>query len=248
MKSLRSIALIGLVAGALFSCNKSNNSTPNANTTDEAADLVTASLSVNTQGSLNSFNDVTVSAETRVNIDSLCGTVWADSVKRSVPAVPGSNISYSYDAKYSYALNCTNGVFNDSATITSSYSGSFSNTALASTFAGNSNFTVGGLGRNFTAYTINGQYNRSGSFQSKTDTTYSGTESIAITLNNIAVTKPLLTIKSGNATFTISGNMPKRGAFNFTGNIVFNGGYNATLTINGTVYTINLATGEKKKM
>ena len=250
MKTLRSFAFIGLVAGALLSCNKKNSTSPNANSTDEAADLVTASISTNTEGgALNGFSDVTISSEAKVNIDSLCGTVWADSVNRSIPVVPGGANSYSYKANYSYALNCSNGIFNHSATINSAYNGSFNNASLSSTFAGSADFTVSGLGRNYTAYVINGEYKRSGSFQSKADTSYHGTQSVDIVFTNLTLTKPLEVIKTGgSASFTISGNMPsKGGVFNYTGTIVFNGDENATLTVNGTVYLINLATGQKTK-
>jgi hypothetical protein len=248
MKTLRSFAFIGLVAGALLSCNKNNNTSPNVNSTDEAADLVTASVSTNTQsGALNSFSDVTVSSETKVNIDTLCGTVWTDSVSRGNSATPGSPNSYSYKASYSYALNCTNGVFNHSATINSAYSGAFINNTLSSAYTGSANFTIAGLGKTYPNYVINGEYKRSGSFQSKTDTSYHGTHSVDIVFTNLTLIKPLQLIKSGSASFTISGAMPSKGAFNYTGTIVFNGDGNATLTVNGTVYLINLATGTKKK-
>ncbi|MHB8208830.1 hypothetical protein [Mucilaginibacter sp.] len=248
MKKLRSFAFIGLVAGVLLSCNKNNSTSPNANSTDEAADLVTASVSTNTQsGALNSFSDVTVSSETKVNIDTLCGTVWTDSVNRSIPVTPGVPNNYSYKANYSYALNCNNGVYNHSATINSAYNGSFNNASLSSIFAGSADFTVSGLGRTYTAYVINGEYKRSGSFQSKTDTSYHGTNNVDIVFTNLTLIKPLQVIKSGSASFTISGNMPSKGAFNYTGTIVFNGNENATLTVNGTVYLINLATGTKQK-
>jgi len=249
MKTLRSIALIGLVAGALLSCNKANNSQPNTNSTDEAADLVTASISSNSQGALDGFSDVTVSSETKINIDSLCGTVWIDSVNRSIPVTPGVNDNYLYKANYSYALNCTNGVFNHSATVTSVYSGSVANSILSSTFTGSSNLIVSGLGVAYPAYIINGDYKRSGSFQSQSDTSYHGTHSIDITFTNVGLIKPLNVLQSGGtASFTIAGNMPsKGGAFSYTGTIVFNSNNSATLTVNGTVYLVNLATGVKKK-
>lgn len=248
MKKLRSFAFMGLVAGALLSCNKNNSTSPNANSTDEAADLVTASVSTNTQGgALNGFSDVSISSETKINIDSLCGTVWTDSVKRGTGATTGNNYYNSYQAQYSYALNCINGVFNHSATITSAYSGSFANSSLSSTYSGSADFTIAGLGKTYTAYVINGEYKRSGTFQSKTDTSYHGTHSVDIVFTNLTITKPLEVIKSGSASFTISGNMPSKGVFNYTGTIVFNGDENATLTVNGTVYLINLATGTKMK-
>lgn len=249
MKTLRLIAITALLAGGLLACNKGNNSQPNANSTDEAADLVTASLSTNSQGgALNSYSDVSASSETRVNIDSLCGTVWTDSVKRGVAAAPGYNYYNTYQALYTYALNCTNGVFNHSATITSAYTGSFANSSLSSSFTGSANFTIAGLGKTYTNYIINGEYKRSGTFQSKTDTSYHGTHNIDIVVSNLTLIKPLNVIKTGGkASFTISGNMPSKGSFNYTGTIVFNGDENATLTVNGTVYLINLADGTKKR-
>ncbi|WP_461452888.1 hypothetical protein [Mucilaginibacter sp.] len=250
MKTLRSIAFIGLMAGALFSCNKNNyNTQPNTNATDEAADLVTASISANSQGSLNGFSDMTLSSETKIKIDSVCGTVWTDSVNRSIPFTTTGSYGYSYKANYTYALNCTNGVFNHSSTSTSTYSGSVRNAILSSTFTGSSNITISGLGVSYPAYIINGNYTRSGSFQSQTDTSYHGTHTISLTLTNVTLTKPLEVLQSGgSASFTITGNMPsKGGAFSSTGSIVFNGGYNATLTVNGIVYSINLQTGTKIK-
>jgi len=47
--------------------------------------------------------------------------------------------------------------------------------------------------------------------------------------------------------FTITGNVPKKGDFSFTGSMVFNGDGTANLTVNGTVYIVNLETGEKTK-
>jgi hypothetical protein len=244
MKTLRLTAIACLLMGAMVSCKKgSNSSQPNSNTTDEAADLVTASLSTSTQGALSGTTDITVSANAQLNIDTTCGVTWADSVNRSIPF--GSQYNYSYKGKYTYTYNCGT---SPTVNTTSAYSGSFVTPNLASTFAGTSDFTLGGVRRSSTNYTINGEYKRSGSFQSKTDTSYEGTHSVDITITNLVLVKPLRIIRSGNATFTISGDMPKRGAFNYTGTIVFNGGDNATLTVNGQGYLINLSSRTKRKI
>jgi hypothetical protein len=248
MKTLRSFVFICLVAGAFLSCNK-NSTTPNADSTDEAADLVTASVAINTQGgALNGFSDVSVSSETKINIDSLCGYVWTDSVSRGSLATPSATSNYSYKGNYSYALNCTNGIFSHSANVTFAYSGSFANASLSSTYTGSGDFTIAGLGKSYTTYIINGEYKRSGSFQSKTDTSFHGNHNIDIVFSNLTLIKPLKVIKAGSeATFTISGNTPSKGAFSYTGNIIFNGDASATLTVNGSIYLVNLATGTKKK-
>lgn len=244
MKTLRLTAIVCLLLGAIVSCNKgSSSSQPNNNSTDEAADLVTASLSTSTQGALSGATDITVSADAKLHVDTTCGVIWADSVNRSIPF--GQQYNYSYKAKYTYTYNCGT---SPSVTTTSAYSGSFVTPNLSSTFSGSSDFTIGGVNHSSPTYTINGEYKRNGSFQSKTDTSFEGTQNIDITITNLVLVKPLRMIKSGSATFTISGDMPKRGAFNYTGTIVFNGGDNATLTVNGQGYLINLSSRTKKKI
>ena len=248
MKTIRLTAVFCLLLGAIVSCNKGNNSKPNSGSTDEAADLVTASFSASTQGVLSSTNDLTISAQAEIQVDSTCGVSWADSVNRNIPF--GSQYDYKYKAKYTYSYTCPTssnslgGVVNT----TTAYSGSFNTPDLSSTFSGSSNFGITGVNRGSSQYIINGEYKRDGSFQSKTDTSFEGTHSIDITITNLVLARPLRTIKSGKANFTISGNMPKRGSFNYTGTIVFNGDSNATLTVNGQGYLINLSTRTKKKI
>lgn len=242
MKTLRLTAIFCLLLGGIISCNKGHNAQPNSNSTDEAADLVTASLSVSTQGALSSANDLTVSAQAKIQVDSVCGVTWADSVNRTF----GSQYSYSYKGKYTYALIC--GSPSDTVKTTSAYSGAFITPNLASTFSGSSAFSIAGIGRQSNQYIINGNYKRSGSFQSKSDTSFEGTHSVDITINNLILTRPLRVIKSGNATFHITGDMPKRGSFDYTGTIVFNGGDTATLTVNGQGYIVNLSSRTKRRM
>jgi hypothetical protein len=248
MKTLRLTAVVCLLLGAMVSCNKGSNSKPNSNSTDEAADLVTASLSASTQGALSGTTDITVSADAKLRIDTTCGETWTDSVNRSIPF--GNQYNYSYKAKYSYTYTCGTSANAYAGTIATmfNYSGSFTTPNLSSTFSGSSDFTIAGVNHLSPTYTINGEYKRSGSFQSKTDTSFEGTHSVDITITNLVLVKPLRNIKSGSATFTISGDMPKRGSFNYTGTIVFNGGDNATLTVNGQGYIVNLSSRTKKKI
>jgi len=249
MKTLRLTAIAFLFVGAMASCKKGNGSSqPNSNSTDQAADLVTASLSTSTQGALSSTTDVSVSADAKLNVDTTCGETWTDSVNRSIPF--GQQYNYTYKAKYTYTYTCGTSANAYAGTVatTSAYSGSFVTPNLSSTFSGSSDFTFAGVNRLSPTLTVNGEYKRSGSFQSKTDTSYEGTHSVDIVLTNLVLIKPLRIIKSGTATFTISGDMPKRGAFSYTGTIVFNGGDNATLTVNGQGYLINLSSRTKKKI
>jgi hypothetical protein len=90
---------------------------------------------------------------------------------------------------------------------------------------------------------VNGEYKSSGSFQSKADTTYSGSSSVDIVISNLTISRPLRVIKSGSATIAVSGSTPKHGSFSYTGTLVFTGGNTATLTLNGNVYLVDLLSG-----
>jgi len=83
-----------------------------------------------------------------------------------------------------------------------------------------------------------------GTFTSKVGDKTSSTSTVDVTLSNILINKSNKTITSGTATVTVSGSNTKNGSFNFTGSITFNGNGKATVTLNGTVYIVNLVTGE----
>jgi len=246
MKTLK-FPLVLLVILGFAACNKNNQRLSNPNVTfdsnDQAADIVSNSLAVNSNGAVNMISDFTLDAQVKATADTTCGTAWVDSVSRTSAA--GSATTYSYKSKYSYTINCTNGVYNGSATSDLAYSGSYNGPNLSSANAGSSIFTTTGLRKDSANYVVNGEYKSSGSFQSKVDTSYAGSSNVDIVITNLTIAKPYREIKSGTATITVSGTMPKKGSFNFTGTLVFNGGNTATLTLNGTVYLINLLTGDK---
>ncbi|MDB5115219.1 MAG: hypothetical protein JWQ79_711 [Mucilaginibacter sp.] len=124
-----------------------------------------------------------------------------------------------------------------------SYSGSFNGPKLSSSNSGSSNLNVGGLLRADSVIILNGQYTQAGSFKSKVDTTNAGSNNVNLSISNLYIQKHLRLIKSGSASITVTGNVPKKGNFSFTGTIVFNSDNTAKLTLNGTVYIINLTTG-----
>lgn len=249
MKSLQ-LPLMALLVLSVVACNKGNVSfSGNSNTdaTDQAASLVTASLASNTNGAFNTMSDVSIETQARVSIDSLCGTTWTDSVTRKKTATPGG-VGYNYFAKYTYTLNCDSvtqrGLYNGSSTATSVYSGSYTGPNLSSTNNGSSLLVVQGLGRGSNVYTLNGEYKRSGSYSSKTDT---GTNSVDVKLTNVVLTKPFEFVKSGTATIAVNGTSSKNGSFSYSGVLVFSSGNTATLTLNGTVYIIDLMAGTDRR-
>ncbi|MDP9076194.1 MAG: hypothetical protein M3O71_02125 [Bacteroidota bacterium] len=246
MKNFKYYFVILLLAAAV-SCKKNDSSSVNIKgnvSNDEAADMVAASVSTNLNGVAGVSGDVTVSAQAFVGLHLPCGTSKSDSVSRQST---GTNVSYSYKLKYSYMLNCNSDNQPDNLVSNLAYSGTYSGPHISSSNSGSSAFIVGGLSPSATAYVINGEYKRDGSFKSKVDTTNAGSSSIDIAVKSLTLSKPDRKIASGSATFTITGNVPKKGNFNYNGSIVFNGDGTANLTVNGTVYVVVLATGEKSK-
>lgn len=254
MKKLKLSIMAVLLIGAA-ACNKTyNGATPKSSTattannlvsTDDAADMVSGSLSLNSNGLANVASDVTFNASVIPNTRQMCGTVKADTISRQ--STVGASVTYSYNLTYNFMILCDTASHPDSLSSSLIYSGSYSGPNIATTNSGSSIFTVGGLLAAAPDFIINGEYKSAGSFKSKTDTAKNGNNSIDIVVKGLTVKKPGRTIVSGSATISISGDVPKKGNFSYTGTIVFNGDGTATLTLNGTVYTINLYTGVKTR-
>ena len=252
MKRIKLPFLAMLLLGAV-ACNKSNNSLPGQQnhlttnvTSDEAADMVASSVSSNSNGVANVADDATLSATTMTNAHAKCGTVRADTISRQSAA--GATTTYSYNLTYNYTVNCNSSSQPDSLMSSLIYSGSFNGPNLSSSNSGSSIFTVSGLLPTATDFVINGEYKRAGTFKSKIDTTNAGNNNIDIKIAALTLKRPGRSIVSGSATISITGTVPKKGTFSYTGTLVFNGDGTATLTINGTVYKINLYTGGRIRL
>ena len=267
MKSVKLSIVVLLLLGAV-SCKKSTNAvpalTPNVSNS-EAADIVASSISLNTNGVTTVSDDATNVANSQslnlggsyaefpknaaeknrsvrvfVPKNLSCGDTKKDSITRQ--SISGAAIGYSYSSIYSFTLNCKNNV-PDSLNASSAFSGTYSGPIITSVYTGSANMTVSGLQPAATNFTINGNYQRTGNFKSKKDTTNSGTHTVNIVVTNLSVVKAGRTIAGGSATITVTGNVVKKGNWTYTGTIVFNNDGTATLTLNNVVYTITLNSG-----
>jgi hypothetical protein len=247
MKKIRFSFVLMLLLGAA-ACKKNNGALPHGPTingnvsSDDAAAMVAGAISVNSNGIADMATDAVLSAVDIHNRRLACGAAKSDTISRQSSV--GSTFSYSYHSTYNFMVDCNGSNQADSLTSNLNYSGSFSNPYLSSTNSGTSVFNETGLLPTDTAYVINGQYKRSGSFNSKVDTANHGSNNIGIVINALTLKKSSQTIESGNATISITGDVPKKGSFSFSGTLVFNSDGTATLTLNGTVYTINYINGE----
>jgi hypothetical protein len=248
MKTIKLSFVVMLLLGAV-ACRKNDYSSRSFNngnnnvSNSEAADMVAASLSINSNGVVDIAEDVTLNAASMASGHITCGETKSDTISRQNPS--GLSTTYSYSLKYNYVVNCNASSQHDSLSSSLIYSGSFSNKSLSSANSGSSIFNVSGLTGDSTNYVINGEYKRAGSFTSKTDTTSTGNNNIDIAIKALTLKKPFRIITGGNATISVTGSVPKKGNFSYTGTLVFNGDNTAALTLNGTTYKINLNTGQR---
>jgi hypothetical protein len=244
MKKLKLSFLAMLLVGAV-ACKKTGIS-PTQISVSDAVDIMAGSLSRNSNGLANMSDDAGARAQTDIDGNLGCGTTLKDTSSRTSPST--ATTTYSYGFGYSYTLNCNTAGMADNVVGKLNYTGVFSNPHISSTNTGSVSFTVAGLTTNATAYVFNGALIRNGSFASKTDTTNHGSLHLDVEIHNLLLYKPHRNIVGGNATFTLTGTIPKKGAFSFTGTVVFNTDGTAKITINGTAYSVDLTTGEKIKV
>lgn len=224
---------------AVGACSKNNDNATASISTDEAATIMANSVSSGSGGMASASVDVAVNAQLTFNANPGCGGTKTYSFARQNPQ--GASITYSYSFNYTYTLNCVSNV-PDNVSSSATSTGSFDGPNLSSTDAGTSTFNVAGLAASSTAYTLNGEYKRTGSFTQKTGNMYKGSSNVDIIVSSLSIPKTGGTIGSGSANFTLSGTS-NNGAFNFTGTITFVGNNQANLTLNGTAYVVNLLTG-----
>ena len=251
MKTIKLSALLLLIL-CVAACTKNDyyrsggNYTGGGNmTTDQAAYMISSSLAVNSAGIVGAVGDISLSVPSLLNSKLACGATKSDSVTRT--NATGATTTYTYKAMYAYTLKCNASSTPDSLISLVTNSNVFNGPNLSSSNSGSSSFIISKLSTDSTKYLIGGEYKTSGSYQSKIDTANHGSNNVDIVITGLTVTKFNRNITAGNATFTLTGSIPNKGGFSYTGTIVFNSNATATVTINATVYLVNLMTGQTTK-
>jgi hypothetical protein len=238
------LIIIPLILLGIASCKKMDNSSVNISEAD-AANVIAGSLATNSNGLASISSDMSANSGSLAAVVSGCGVTKLDSISHQSP--PGSTTTYGYKLKYSNKLFCNTNNQPDNVTSNLTFAGYFNGPRVLLTHSGSTTFVIAGLTTNATVYSINGEYKSTGSFKLKADTTNAGTINIDIVVKNYVITKTAITspsgITGGTATVTISGTIPKKGAFSFSGNLTFTGDGTATFTTQTSTYIINLLTG-----
>lgn len=148
------------------------------------------------------------------------------------------NGQYAFTLNYLWDVSCNLLGIPQTLVFSSTRNGSYTGTRLQYTGTGNTDLSVGGLELAATAFTLNGSHTFTG-----THTWVLRSRSVSTTFNStmsaVTIDKTTQEITGGTGTFTLTA-VGTDNTVSYDGTIVFLGGGSATVTINGTAYTISI--------
>ncbi|GAB3903858.1 hypothetical protein [Mucilaginibacter boryungensis] len=224
-----------------FGCKKEKVVKTTNITNTEAATMVATALAVNANGFINLKNDVIVYAKGVTNNGKGCGVIDSFALARQETAT--STINYNYALGYYYTVNCNNNI-QDNLTSNIISNGSFDANNLTSINKVVSAINISPLSGSIINYTLTGNYQLAGTFQTIDETQLSGNNTVYIDISALLVNKSSRSIVSGTANVTVSGTVKNKNTFTYSGTLVFSNTNTATLILEGANYTINLVTAE----
>lgn len=248
MKTIKNYVLVMIILFSVAACDENESaSTSSVVSNEEAADMVATSLAEESSGMTTVVADAASTAEDASKTAGggrTAGCGYSETFSLTKTNREASLITYSYDYSYNYQMTCNSD--NKPLTLVSGtdFVGSFDAPRLASSHTGTSDLNVSALDEAATSYLVNGSYSRAGTFESKVRNKNTSTSTVLISIDEIVVDKENEEIVSGSATISITGEVPGKGSFSFNGAIVFEGNAKATLTIDGTTYSVNIESGE----
>ncbi|MES2275872.1 MAG: hypothetical protein V4592_07610 [Bacteroidota bacterium] len=230
------------VSAIFFGCKKEKVVKSTNISNAQAAAMVATALSVNANGFASIKNDITLYAKNVTNAGKGCGVVDSFAVARQESIT--STINYNYALGYYYVVNCNNNI-QDNLTSSIIYNGSFDAANLTTINSVNSNISLASLSGSGTNYSLNGNYQTTGTFQTLDATQLAGNNSISMDIKDLLVTKSSRSIISGSANISVAGTVKiNKNTFVYNGTLVFKDATTATLTLEGINYTINLTTAD----
>lgn len=240
MKTLKGawIVVLGLVVAA---CNDDEMKSTNKLSSEEQAEMVAASMGKSgfaaSADQSADYADDAVDASGKI---AECGYTADNSVSLSGNL---GEIIFSFAYDYDVSLVCTSNEEPKSLNSEFTYEGSFDGPKFAMQYSGNGLLAVTSLEAASASYTINGSYERAGSFESKIGEQSAGSSNVKIDIDDVVINKSTKVIMSGSADASINGVVSGKGNYAFDSHIVFNGDGTATITVSGDKFVMNLSTG-----
>lgn len=235
------LLLLISVACIFASCKKEKTVKITNISNSQAANMIAASLSVNAYGLAAIKNDITLYAKNTTNAGKGCGVIDSFAVARQEAST--STINYNYALGYYYTVNCSNNL-QDNLVSTIKYNGSFDAANLSSVNSISTAFNLVSLSGTGTNYTLNGNYQTTGTFQTIDATQLSGSNTLNIDIQDLMVLKSSRAIVSGTGSVSVSGTLKNKNTFSYTGLITFKDANTALLVLEGINYSINLTTAD----
>jgi len=224
----------------VVACNDDENRTTNKLTSQEQAEMVASSIGKSgfaaSADQSADYTDDAVGARM-----AQCGYAAENSVSLSGAF---GEILYSFAYDYDVALVCNGSEQPTKFTSDFTYSGSLDGPKFASDYSGSGSLIITSLDAASAVYTINGSYDRAGSFESKIEEQTSGSSNISLDIDEVLINKSTKVIVGGSADASVSGVIPSKGNYAFDAHVVFNGDGTANIQVNGKVFVANLATGQ----
>ena len=229
-----------LIVTSFSSCRKEEEEAPI--TTDDAADVVTYAMQKSSGGYASESEEAAAymtDADLQTTTPTLqCGIPFDSTVTLNYST---SNVTASYTLSWDLLLSCNNQNVPQSLSFNSPYSGSYSGPLMSSSNTGNLTWTVTGLGSgSSTPYSFSGTFTRNGSHTSNVRNKTTFSSDLQVTVTAVTIDKVTQHITGGTGTVSLNCQTSTGKSYTFTGTIVFNSNGTATLTINGTPYSINL--------
>ncbi len=233
--------LFALLLGGLFlfsACNNSDDEPESLIADEDAIEVIESAFTSGTQGLTDGITAAALIAtpfSVKGGNNEFCGVTFDSTLSINISQTA---VTASYSTTWTWTVNCNNFNVPQSVDFQSTADGSYeTNRSAASNQIGNT-WTVTNLvgGDN---WTFNGNYNSSGSFESKVRNQNQLNSTFAMTLSQIQVSKDNLKIVSGNGVLSLLLSDGGGNSKSFEGAIVFLGNQTATLTINNTSYDLD---------
>ena len=240
MKTLKigAFAILGLLAVA---CNDDDDNKNTAKlSSEEQAEMVASSLGQSgfagsAEQSADYADDATASGKLQE-----CGYTNEGSFDFGTTI---GQIIFSIEYDYNVALNCDDNEEPESFTASFDYEGSYTGPHFESDYSGNGDLTITSLDAEDDEFELNGSYDRSGSFTTKSDgeVDEEGQHSLDIDANSVMISKNNKKITSGSASVSASGSIEGRGSYSFDADVTFNSNGTATIEVAGDTYTLTFS-------
>lgn len=243
MKSILFYPALLLIAASLaFTACENDDEDENNNSieADKAAELIGSTIT--NGGALDMADDVVqLDAANNPGVsyksDRGCGEHIYDTIDFNYD---GQIYQYSYNYIFDFVYNCTNGI-PDNMSMNISSSVDFAGPNYEIDHSTNINWTITGVYPTSEPLIFNGDVNVDASSNNLTNNT-ERTYTLDLTYADVTYDRTNMVYTSGSVNIAISGSGPN-GSFAYEGTITFNGSETATLTVDGSTFTLNLTNG-----